>query len=42
MKTSDAAKGRWPEIFGHFGFQIIPNKHQACSDRDWETPITYL
>lgn len=30
MQTKDAAKGRWPEIYSHFGFQIIPNKHQAC------------
>lgn len=30
MKTSDAAKGRWAEIFKTYGLQIIPNKHQAC------------
>jgi len=30
MLTKDAAKGRWPEIYGHFGIQIIPNKHQVC------------
>lgn len=30
MQTKDAAKGRWPEIYGHFGFQIIVNKHQVC------------
>ena len=30
MDTKTAAHGRWPEIYNHFGIQIIPNKHQEC------------
>lgn len=30
MLTKDAAHGRWAEIYGHYGIQIIPNKHQLC------------
>lgn len=30
MKTQQAAKGRWEQIYKSFGIAIIPNKHQAC------------
>lgn len=30
MRTIDASKGRWQEIYKHWGLNIIPNKHQEC------------
>ena len=30
MDTKTAALGKWPEIYGHYGIKIIPNKHQEC------------